>query len=354
MSELSGLRKLLPANLANRIYTYPFYLKHNLISPMKKLSVLFSLSVFCLFFTGAAAAQEISAEFPFESKYLTVLNSKMHYVEEYADPSDPEQTTFLFLHGNPTSNYLWRNIIPYVKGHGRAVAPDLIGMGKSDKPSVDYTFQDHIRYLDGFIEQKKLKNVVLVIHDWGSALGFHYAARNEGNIKGIVFMEAITRPMEWKDAGLMEKMLFKRMRNEKKGHKMIAENNFFIKTILFKMGTGRKLSQQEKNYYNSPYPTVESRKPIETWPKEIPIDGSPARNFEIVNHYAQWLRSTTIPMLLLHANPGMIIKKREVKRIRQEFKNIEIVMTGKGRHYIQEDHPHEIGQAVNNWFKRIK
>ena len=129
---------------------------------MKKIIFTLVLSLFTFSFVKA---QEISADFPFESKYEEVLGSKMHYVEEYGDPSDPDQLTFLFLHGNPTSSYLWRNIIPYVKGLGKAVAPDLIGMGKSDKPDIDYTFKDHSRYLEAFVQQKDLKNIVLVIHD---------------------------------------------------------------------------------------------------------------------------------------------------------------------------------------------
>ena len=299
-------------------------------------------------------AQDISSEFPFESKYIDVLGSKMHYVDEYEDNSNPEQLTFLFLHGNPTSSYLWRNIIPYVKEQGRAVAPDLIGMGKSDKPDIDYTYQDHIKYLDAFIQQKNLKNIVLVIHDWGSALGFNYAFRNEHNIKGIVFMEAMTKPMSWKDANFLEKILFKRFRHEKRGHKMIAKNNFFLKMFLFKLGTKRKLSKEEKADYNSPYPTIESRKPLEVWPKEIPIDGSPARNEIIISNYSKWLTETNIPKLLLYAKPGMILKKKDVEKIQKEFKNLESVYIGKGKHYIQEDHPHEIGKAIQNWIKNSK
>ena len=226
-----------------------------------------------LLISNMANSQQISAEFPFQPRYLDVFDSKMHYIDEYGDPSNSDELTFLFLHGNPTSNYLWRNIIPYVKGLGRAVAPDLIGMGKSGKPNIDYTFQDHSRYLEDFIQQLGLKNVVLVIHDWGSGLGFHYAARHESNVRGVIFMEAVTKPFEWKDAGLLERILFRRFRNEKKGHKMIAEKNFFIEKFLFKFGTRRKLTPEEKEYYAAPYPTVESRKPIRVWPQEIAING---------------------------------------------------------------------------------
>ncbi len=310
-------------------------------------------------------AQSISSKFPFESKYIDLHGSKIHYIEEYSDASfyaeeikdknasSPEQLTFLFLHGNPTSSYLWRNIIPYVKEHGRAIAIDLIGMGKSDKPDIDYTFQDHYVYLEAFIKKKKIKNIVLVMHDWGSALGFHYASLNENNIKGIVFMEALTKPMQWKDANFIERILFKRFRHPKRGHKMIAKNNFFIKTFLFKVGVKRRLSKEEKAYYANPYPTIKSRKPIEIWPKEIPIEGEPKRNYDIISNYANWLKITDIPKLLLYAKPGMIIKKKDVERIEKEYKNLESAYVGKGKHYIQEDRPHEIGKAIDSWISNI-
>jgi haloalkane dehalogenase len=316
---------------------------------MKKSIRISILIVLTLGITTNIMAQEISYEFPFDSKYIDVLGSKMHYVDENEDTSNPEQLTFLFLHGNPTSSYLWRNIIPYVNEQGRVVAPDLIGMGKSDKPDIDYTFQDHYKYLEEFIKAKKLKNIVLIIHDWGSGLGFHYASKNENNIKGIVFMEAIVKTANWKDANFIERILFKRFRHDKKGHKMIAENNFFIKTFLFKLGTKRKLTKEEKAYYSAPYPTVDSRKPIEVWPKEIPIEETPYRNYIVVSEYVKWLKETTIPKLLLYAKPGMIIKKKDVKRIKSEFKNIETKYVGKGKHYIQEDQPKNIGEAIERW-----
>ncbi|PCJ63613.1 MAG: haloalkane dehalogenase [Bacteroidetes bacterium] len=294
-------------------------------------------------------AQKISSDFPYESKYIEVHGSKMHYIEEYTDSSDTDQLTFLFLHGNPTSNYLWRNIIPYVKGKGKVIAPDLIGMGKSDKPDIDYTYQDHIKYLDAFIIQKDLKNIVLVLHDWGSALGFNYAATHEDNIKGIVFMEAMTKAPKWEDGSFFERVLFKRLRDDKKGYKMTAEKNFFVNTFLFKVGTKRKLTKEEKAYYLAPYPTVATRKPLAVWPKELPFSGTPQRNHLIFETYATWLKSTTIPKLLLYAKPGVIIKKKDVERIQQEYQNIETVFIGKGKHYIQEDHPHEIGKAIKDW-----
>lgn len=313
---------------------------------MKKVIVAIGLSILTV---ATSIAQGISSDFPFESKYQDVLNSKMHYVEEYADANNPDQLTFLFIHGNPTSSYLWRNIIPYVKGEGKAVAVDLIGMGKSGKPTIDYTFSDHANYLDEFIAQKNLKNIVLVLHDWGSGLGFNYAHHHQENVRGIIFMEAVTKALEWDDASFTEKILFKRFRDEEKGHKMIAENNFFIEKFLFKIGTVRKLTDVEKEHYSAPYPTVESRKPVREWPKEIPFEGKEARNYKAINGYSEWLKETDLPKLLLYAKPGVIIQKKQVEKIQSEMKNLEAVYVGKGKHYIQEDVPHEIGAAIKQW-----
>ena len=310
-------------------------------------------AIIFLLSTSVIMAQEISSKFPYESKFIEVHGSKMHYIDEYADSSNPDQMIFLFIHGNPTSNYLWRNIIPYVRNYGRAVAPDLIGMGKSDKPDIDYTFHDHYKYLDKFIRQLDLKNIVLVIHDWGSGLGFHYAFQNKNNIKGIVFMEAITQTMKWKDTDLITRYFLRRFRDERKGHKMIAEKNMFINKFLFKVGVKRKLTDVEKEYYNSPYPTIESRKPIEVWPKEIPIDRNPEETHIVISNYAQWLKETETPMLLIYAKPGMIVKKTDVIRLESDIKNITSIYIGKGKHYIQEDHPHEIGQAIAEWAAEI-
>src|SRR5437867_11913028 len=170
--------------------------------------------------------REISPSFPYESKYIDVLGSRMHYVEEGS--GDP----VLFLHGNPTSSYLWRNIIPHISPIGRCIAPDLIGMGKSDKPDLDYGFFDHARYVEGFIETLGLRNITLVIHDWGSALGFHYARRHGGNVKGIAFMEAIVRPVTWDEWPEQALQMFQAFRTPGTGEQMIMEQNMFVEAVL--------------------------------------------------------------------------------------------------------------------------
>lgn len=288
----------------------------------------------------------ISSEFPFESKYVEVLGSQMHYIDE--GEGDP----ILFLHGNPTSSYLWRNIIPYVLPHGRAIALDLIGMGKSDKPDIPYRFQDHIDYVDGFIEALGLTNITLVIHDWGSGIGFHYAARYPGNIRGIAFMEAIMRPARWASLGRPQRFLFKRMRHPVKGERMIVKKNFFIKRLL-PMMVVRKLSDAEMDVYRAPYVDPKSRLPLAQWPKEIPFDGVPADNDKIVDAYWHWLRESPIPKLLLWAKPGALISPDAAAGIAKALPNTTSVFVGKGKHYIQEDCPDEIGQAIALWLPGI-
>jgi len=289
---------------------------------------------------------EISAEFPFESKYVEVLGSKMHYIDE--GEGDP----ILFLHGNPTSSYLWRNIIPYVSDDGRVIAVDLIGMGKSDKPDIDYRFVDHAKYLEVFIEELELENITLVIHDWGSGLGFNYAMQNEDNIKGIAFMEAILMTFSWDEFLPEFKETFQMFRTPGVGEELIMNQNFFVEQFL-PSAILREVTEEEMNYYREPYETVESRKPVWKWPNEIPIDGEPADVHEIVTNYNQWLQETEVPMILFHATPGIIITEPVVEWIKDNLKNIETVDIGEGLHYVQEDNPHAIGEALSDWYETI-
>ena len=290
--------------------------------------------------------KEISSDFPFESKYLDVKDSKMHYID--VGRGDP----ILFLHGNPTSSYLWRNIIPYLQGNARCIAPDLIGMGKSDKPDIDYTFEDHYAYLEEFIEKLGLKNITLVIHDWGSGLGFHYANTHRDNIKGIAFMEAIFRPITWSSMPPGMKMPFKMLRTPFIGWFMISVANMFVRKMIPDMIV-RKLNEEEIKYYKMPYPTISSRKPVRVWPLEIPIDGKPKRVHEKVEAYSKWLTGSDIPKLCLYAHPGGIIKEEDVRYIKNNFPNTKMVDIGKGIHFLQEDSPHRIGQEIADWYQKI-
>lgn len=289
----------------------------------------------------------ISADFPFASHYVNVFGSQMHYIDE--GEGDP----ILFLHGNPTSSYLWRNIIPHLMPHGRCIAPDLIGMGKSDKPKLDYRFPDHAHYVDGFIDALGLKNVTLVIHDWGSGLGFYYAHRNEANIKAIAFMEAILRPVKWSDFPVDFKIGFKLMRTPFIGWLMISVMNAFVKKIL-PQATVREFGEEEKRRYAEPYPTVSSRRPVRQWPREIPIEGTPRDVHDIVQAYNKWLQKTDLPKILFYAEPGGLITAKDVVWCKEHMKNLETIDIGDGLHFVQEDNPHGIGEALAQWYTNLQ
>ena len=299
---------------------------------------------------ASVVAAEISPEFPFESRFVEVLGSRMHYVDE--GEGDP----ILFLHGNPTSSYLWRNVIPHVTPFARAIAPDLIGMGRSEKlsgkPKPAYRFFDHVRYVEGFIEALGLRNVTLVLHDWGSALGFHYARRHEENVRGLVFMEAILRPWRWSEFPAGWKTVFRLFRTPGPGELLILGLNLFVRGVL-PTATVRKLSPEELARYAEPYPTIASRRPVLRWPREIPINGRPAQVHEAVEAYGRWLEETPLPKLLLHARPGGIIDAAEVEKLRGSLPNLALVDIGPGIHYVQEDNPHGIGEAIAEWWRGL-
>jgi len=293
----------------------------------------------------------ISAEFPFEAHYVRVKGSNMHYVDE------GEGAPILFLHGNPTSSYLWRNIIPYATPHGRAIAVDLIGMGKSDKPDIDYRFATHAEYLEAFIDALNLTNITLVIHDWGSALGMDFARRNPDRVKGIVFMEAIVppaMPIPSYEAMGPGGEFFRDVRTPGVGEEMILQNNMFVEVVLPELGTVRKLTDAERQAYRAPYATPESRQPTLVWPREVPIASEPADVLAIVERNGAWLHETSIPKLMFYAEPGAFGGPEVAAYFAENLKNIETNYVGPGYHYIQEDHPHMIGRELADWLRRHK
>ncbi|MBI4571552.1 MAG: haloalkane dehalogenase [Chloroflexi bacterium] len=290
--------------------------------------------------------QEISAAFPYESRFVEVAGSRIHYVEEGS--GDP----VLFLHGNPTSSYLWRNIMPYAARAGRAIAMDLIGMGKSDKLDLEYRFVDHARYVDGFIEQLGLRNITFVVHDWGSALGFHYARRHEANVKGLAFMEAIYRPFTWAEFPEQARGVFQGFRTPETGWDMVANRNMFVELVL-PSAIVRKLSDEEMARYREPFPTPESRKPVWRWPNEIPIDGEPEDVHEIATAYWQWLQETDVPKIVFAAQPGALIRAEMLAELQAKLKNLTVVDIGPGLHFVQEDSPHTIGEALLAWYRGL-
>ena len=292
--------------------------------------------------------QNISAAFPFESKFVEVQGSKLHYVEE--GTGDP----ILFLHGNPTSSYLWRNIIPHLSPHGRCLALDLIGMGKSDKPDIEYRFFDHALYVEGFIEKLDLKNITLVIHDWGSALGFHYARRHESNVKALAFMEAILRPVpSYRSLTPRFRRVIRPFRTLLLGWFLIGWRNLFIEKVL-PGAIVRPLTEEEMDHYRAPYQKIVHRRPLWRGPQEVPVAGHPQDVHDAIAAYNQWLQETKLPKLLLYAQPGAILRTHLVEWCRQNLKNLKSVDIGHGIHFIQEDHPHKIGAELAAWYTGLR
>ena len=283
-------------------------------------------------------------------KYVEINGKQMAYVE--LGSGDP----VVFLHGNPTSSYLWRNIMPYASNTHRATAPDLIGMGDSEKldnPTADsYKFVEHREYLNGFMDAIIPEGkVTLVIHDWGSALGFDWARRNPDRIKGICFMEAIVGPVKsWDHWPEDARDIFQAMRSPA-GEDLILEKNLFIEAIL-PSAIIRDLSETEMAVYRMPFLNAgEDRRPTLTWPRQIPIEGEPQEVHDIVSDYASWLPETNFPKLFVNAEPGSILLDHARAFVRT-WKNVSEVSV-KGTHFIQEDSPHEIGQALQDWVGKI-
>jgi haloalkane dehalogenase len=278
-------------------------------------------------------------------KRLAVLDTEMSYVD--TGKGDP----IVFLHGNPTSSYLWRNIIPYLSNHGRCLAPDLVGMGQSGKsPTKSYRFVDHARYLDAWFEALNLtSNVTLVIHDWGSALGFHRATRFPKQIQAIAYMEALVSPRRWEDFGEVGG-LFRALRSEK-GEQMVLDENFFVEGILPR-SILRKLSDQEMAAYRAPFSTRDSRLPTLVWPRQIPIEGEPADVTAIIENYGKAMSQSSLPKLLIVGDPGAIIRGSSLEFCRTWPNQTEI--TVKGVHFLQEDSPHEIGKALQTFLKSVR
>jgi haloalkane dehalogenase len=277
---------------------------------------------------------------------MRVLDSEISYVD--VGRGEP----IVFLHGNPTWSYLWRNVIPFVSRHGRCLAPDLVGMGQSSKsPARTYRFFDHARYLDAWFDTLGLThNVTLVLHDWGAALGFNWAFRHPTRIRAIAYMEAIVQPRRWSDFPDGREQMFKALRSAD-GERLALEENFFVETVLPK-SIIRSLGRQEMQAYRAPYPDRESRIPLLQWPRDLPIEGEPADVVSVVEAYGKWLaQSHGIPKLFVSANPGAIIVGRAREFCHQWPNQREVEV--KGIHFIQEDAPVEIGEALKAFIRDL-
>ena len=283
---------------------------------------------------------------PNPRKRVRVLDTEMSYVDTgFGDP-------IVFLHGNPTSSFLWRNIIPYAEACGRCLAPDLIGMGHSGKsPTRAYRFVDHARYLDAWFDAMDLDNIVLVLHDWGSALGFYWAFRHRNRVQAIVYMEAIVQPRRWDDFPNGRDAMFRALRSEQ-GEHMVLDENFFIEVVLPK-SIIRRLSAEEMAAYRAPFRDREARLPTLVWPRELPIEGAPADVVTIVERYGEWLAgSEQLPKLFINADPGAQIVGRLRDFCRGWPNQREVTVSG--IHFIQEDSPDQIGGAIREFVGSLR
>ncbi len=282
---------------------------------------------------------------PLSKQYKTVNGKQMAYHDVGEGP------TVVFLHGNPTSSYLWRDIVPHVSGMARCVVPDLIGQGDSDKLDDSgpgsYRFVEHREYLDGLLDQLDLGDeITFVIHDWGSALGFDWANRNRERVAGIAYMEAIVRPVTWDEWPEGARAIFEAMRSDA-GEEMVLTKNLFVEAIL-PASIMRKLSDEEMDEYRRAFAEPgEGRRPTLTWPREIPLAGEPADVVEIVQSYADWLATSEVPKLFVNADPGTILTGDQREFCRSWPNQTEVTVAG--IHFIQEDSADEIGQAIAGW-----
>lgn len=297
-------------------------------------------------------ADSISAEFPFEPHYVEVQGSRLHYVDTGIPPgADAGLPPVLFLHGNPTSSYLWRNIIPHVAGQRRCIAPDLIGMGRSDKPGLDYSFADHRSYLERFVEKLGLGRVVLVVHDWGSALGLDWARRHADQVAGIALMEFIQPVKSWDDWPEFIRELFQNFRTPGVGHRLIVDQNVFIEQVL-PAAVHRPLTEAEMNHYRAPYLEASTRKPLWRWPNQLPIAGQPPEIVELTQAYLDWLAQSPVPKLLFYATPGVLVTPAAAAEYGRRWPRCRIVDIGPGLHYLQEDNPQLIGREIAAWLQQ--
>jgi len=291
----------------------------------------------------------LSETMPYEKKFADVNGKQIAYLEE--GNGDP----IVLLHGNPTSSFLWRNVVPELVNSGRVIVPDLIGQGDSEKLLASegpgrYSLEVAYKYVDGLLEAiGGNKNVTLVIHDWGSSIGFLWAMRHPADVKGVAYMEGIVKPMSWADWPEGAVGIFKGFRSEK-GEDLILNRNMFIEAVL-PTSVIRKLSETEMDAYRAPHPGADDRQPLLNWPRQIPIEGEPENVVALVNEYGAFMAGSELPKLFINADPGSILVGPQREFCRSWPNQQEV--TVKGLHFIQEDSPVEIGQAVANWLKAI-
>lgn len=280
-----------------------------------------------------------------------VLGSTM----AYRAAGEPGTPVALFLHGNPTSSYVWRNILPLVAPVAHCIAPDLIGFGQSERPDIAYRFADHVRYIDALIDELELSSAYLVAQDWGTALAFHLAARRPDFVRGLAFMEFIRPMATWDEFHQVPaaRETFRKFRTEGEGERMVLEGNAFIERVL-PGSIVRTLSEQEMDAYRAPFPTPESRRPILALPRELPIIGEPTDVHEMLEAAHAALKIADYPKLLFVGEPGALVAPAFAEQFAASLRHCTVVHLGPGRHYLQEDHPDAIGRSIAGWIAGIE
>jgi len=274
---------------------------------------------------------------------MKIKDSRVHYID--VGTGDP----IVFLHGVPTSNYIWRNIIPYLSSHARCIAPDLIGMGRSGKPAIEYTIFDHIAYIKDFIDALQLNNITLVLHGLGSIVGLYYALSNKDKIKAIAFYESYLHPIkDLSKLSLPVQHLLSLMQNDQGCYKAIVENNYFFKK-LFPLATLRKLDKEELEYYEAPFKKLEHRKPLWQYVKSMKCFHVGDLK-ELLHSFADYLKGSVVPKLLMYSMPGFLMTMENIQWCRENYPNTEVVDLGDGYHYAQETDPESFGKALKDWY----
>ncbi len=282
-------------------------------------------------------------------KAVKVLGSKMTYLE--LGQGEP----VVFVHGNPTSSYLWRNVMPYVSANSKAIAVDLIGMGGSDKPVIDYTFTDQYRYFEGFIDALGLEKLTLVGHDWGAAIAWEYARRNPDKVTRLAFMEGVLPPAfprpTFESMGEEMGNMFRAFKDPVQGHKLVIEDNIFVEQVLAGF-VNRPLGDDAMTAYREPFLKQADRKPVLAWPREVPIEGKPETTVDTLTVIDAFMGKTTMPVLLAYAEPGVLVPPQATGWYAGKIANLEMAFVGQGLHFIQEDQPDAIGRAIADWIRR--
>ena len=282
------------------------------------------------------------ADFPFESRYVTVNGHRLHYIDEGEGP------VLLFIHGNPTSSYLWRNVIKPLRGQYRCIAVDLIGFGNSDQPDIDYRFLTHCRYLEDFVAALALTDITLVLHDWGGPLGFRLAQQQPQIVSRLCFMETFPFTCDWDEFPLPLRPLFFAFRQERLGRFLIINRNLFVRMVL-PFGVIRHLPRSVRRIYQKPFRQRASRYPVYVWPNQLPINDRQDETWQAIEEIEKGLGSMPQPMLLLRFRPGAVLGPARIRWLLEQIPNLDISDCGRGLHYVQEDNPEAIADAIQHW-----